>query len=323
MLAPELEKRLQEEYPGLLGALSPITAADIADIFPTAAAWLRELDVGDKGPDIMMEAAMCSLWRRNRIIYHLDEALGVELSAQAQRMELGDKLPGELLTNLPYPCISVEGPPIQLCYRTDQGETVLDYTGRMMITVSKWVAINQTCMTVMLEAVDGKLPVYYMPIVGTVGDCVDALRQSLLNDFPGLPVERVMLDAHIPIYAAQIILYLQAVNADIERKPSAPTKKGRTKSGYRPPKPPREYNIGYHVGQVLRRARRSESSGTGTGTGTPRRPHSRRGHWHNYWVGSERDNTRRLELKWVAPMVIHGDRKDELPTVYKIKRGEK
>lgn len=43
--------------------------------------------------------------------------------------------------------------------------------------------------------------------------------------------------------------------------------------------------------------------GGNTGTGSAKRPHMRRGHWHNYWAGS--GDERHLVLKWTAPTMIH------------------
>lgn len=101
------------------------------------------------------------------------------LCDQAQRLELGDQLPGELLKNLPYPCISVEGPPIRMRY----GETtVLDYTGRMFIAVSdlSGLGIHGNCMTVLMEAPNGSTHMYYLPTIGTVGACAAASRVGVV-----------------------------------------------------------------------------------------------------------------------------------------------
>ena len=45
--------------------------------------------------------------------------------------------------------------------------------------------------------------------------------------------------------------------------------------------------------------------------GTSKRPHLRKAHWHNYWIGSDNEGNRTLELKWMAPMFIHKDDVDE------------
>ena len=65
----------------------------------------------------------------------------------------------------------------------------------------------------------------------------------------------------------------------------------------------------------------SEHSNVGHGSSVGKRPHSRRGHYHHYWVGSKKDGTRRIILKWVAPMFINGDIDDIIPTTYELKGG--
>ena len=41
-------------------------------------------------------------------------------------------------------------------------------------------------------------------------------------------------------------------------------------------------------------------------TGKSKAPHSRRGHWHHYWVGKKDSGERRLILKWIAPTFVNG-----------------
>jgi hypothetical protein len=41
-------------------------------------------------------------------------------------------------------------------------------------------------------------------------------------------------------------------------------------------------------------------------TGKSKAPHSRRGHWHHYWVGKKDSEERRLILKWIAPTFVNG-----------------
>ena len=62
----------------------------------------------------------------------------------------------------------------------------------------------------------------------------------------------------------------------------------------------------------------SETERQYSGPGAPKRPHTRRGHWHHYWVGSDKDNSRKLILKWTAPMFIGGGSDDTIATVNKI-----
>ena len=323
MIAPELEQKLKAKYPGLLAAVRDKIGDDIADGYAAAYEWLMGHGVdNDTSFDLCMEACFCAMWSRNRIVYHIDSALAQEMSEQVKRMDYGDTLPGELLRRLPYPCIAIEGPPIRTAFHTPTGDIDHSYTGRMLVTVSNWATLGvpHDCLTLLVEADGGKLLAYFLPILGTVGASVEALREILTKDSPSITSDGAKFEAFFAMYASQIILYLQAVNADIERKPAPPRAKSKkAKSGSSAPKPPKEYHVGYHVGAALRRA--SAASGGTTGTGSAKRPHSRRGHWHNYWMGSDKDGSRRLELKWVAPTIIHGDKSDDRPTVVRVKKG--
>lgn len=50
-----------------------------------------------------------------------------------------------------------------------------------------------------------------------------------------------------------------------------------------------------------------------TGSHSPKRPHMRRGHWHNFWTGP-RDGDRKLVLHWIPPTFIGA--KEDSPVVY-------
>lgn len=43
-----------------------------------------------------------------------------------------------------------------------------------------------------------------------------------------------------------------------------------------------------------------------TEKGSPKRPHSRKGHWHHFWTGSKNSDNRKLELRWLSPTFING-----------------
>lgn len=54
-----------------------------------------------------------------------------------------------------------------------------------------------------------------------------------------------------------------------------------------------------------------------------RSPHVRRGHYHHYWTGSKTKGTRKLILKWTAPIFIHGNSDHEpLVTINVIRKAK-
>lgn len=117
----------------------------------------------------------------------------------------------------------------------------------------------------------------------------------------------------------QLILYICSQNADItlntnQRQRSGPA--ARTpKDHYREI---RQWDVGMKIAKMIK-----QSNGTISETHIHKkmsdernspRPHTRRGHWHHYWIGSHEDNSRHLILKWIAPMFIGGNQDDIIVT---------
>lgn len=314
MLAEQWEQKLRTKYPGILRSIADCEDSGMEVQLLAACRWSSEAGLPESAAmDLAMSAWFINLWRKNRIIYHVDDALGTELGAYARRMEDSDSLPGYLLRNLPYPCFAVEGPPVSIGWRENEDDpgVSIDYTGRMLVTCQKQcVLTGNDSLLVHAERVGGRMVTFTLPILGTLGESLEAVKAAVSKEFPQTNAALVRFEAIMALYAAQVVLYLQAVNADIERKPASGKKR---KPGT--PKPVKEFHVGFHVGQTLRRAYAYTT--TGTGTGSAKRPHTRRGHWHNYWIGSGED--RHLELRWVSPTMIHPDGLDDLPTVRHVK----
>lgn len=125
----------------------------------------------------------------------------------------------------------------------------------------------------------------------------------------------------------QLILYICAENKDMQENEQQktitrkPSNKDKPKDAFREI---RKWDVGYRIGNVIRKhdnAERSNNSNetTSTSAGTSKRPHSRRGHYHHYWIGSEKDGSRRIILKWIAPMFINGGDDDIIPTLHNVK----
>lgn len=113
------------------------------------------------------------------------------------------------------------------------------------------------------------------------------------------------------MFTLNSLLYLCAANSEV-------TESEVTKRTYKPSKTiknkfseVRQYECGFVYGKSVRLHRQKMTSGEITKTrgqgkaGVPKRPHTRRAHWHHYRVGPGK---KEVILKWVAPMYI---RKDE------------
>lgn len=119
----------------------------------------------------------------------------------------------------------------------------------------------------------------------------------------------------------QLVLYILAANSDIEenveqKKIYKPSSKNQStvKDKY---SEVRKWDVGYRVGKSIRvnteRTKSETEYSHNTGSHSPKRPHMRRGHWHNFWTGP-RDGDRKLVLRWVPPTFI--GLKENTPIVY-------
>ena len=80
----------------------------------------------------------------------------------------------------------------------------------------------------------------------------------------------------------------------------------------------RKWDVGYRIGKIIRNSKsdqQAEPTERNNSKSSMKRPHTRRGHFHHFWVGSKSDGSRKLVLKWVAPMFINMQYDDELPAI--------
>ncbi|MGN0655441.1 MAG: AcrVA2 family anti-CRISPR protein [Ruminiclostridium sp.] len=122
----------------------------------------------------------------------------------------------------------------------------------------------------------------------------------------------------------QLVLYICSENAEIEENP-VQKQITRRPADNRPKDVFREirsWDVGVKFAKNIKKSRQqsaeSETERHSSSPGAPKRPHTRRGHWHHYWVGSDKDNSRKLILKWTAPMFIGGGSNDTIATVNEI-----
>lgn len=256
-----------------------------------------------------------SLWRKNKQIYEIDRELCYLLG---QNDSLSDEVPVEAFENMPYDCFYVKLPKDFLKIsklKNNQGTfsdlkingflvfklgEILDFVNifddmsalNMGFSLEKGLTLNQSCLKT-LQCNEGVLKV--------------------INLF------------------LQIVLYLCADNAEIEEnevqkdiyKPIPKDKKPQDSF-----KEIRKWEVGYRYGSTIRKTKKHSKSQSlpnktdraGIGAGTKKRPHSRKGHWHHFWAGSEKQGNRKLVLHWVAPTVVNAEYNDNVPTIHKVKQ---
>lgn len=120
----------------------------------------------------------------------------------------------------------------------------------------------------------------------------------------------------------QLVLYICAENAEVEENPETKPFTRKPAPGTQPKDVMREvrsWDVGVKFAYNFRKSQSTSnipgSSSPGTGIGAPKRPHARRGHWHHYWTGSTKDGSRKLILKWTAPIFVGGSSDDTITTI--------
>lgn len=325
--ATKEENRISKQYPGLFAKMNESSPASMAaSSIPIG----QYAQINRINSDTMLNDVapiyFNHMWRKHRVIYQFDKTLTSSLLNQAAKMDEAEQLPSGLLKNLPYPCIAIESAPFTVeVPREDKKNFKIGFTGNFYLMYEQkgdtfdWNALNG-----LWELVDGRLVSFYIPVFenGTIKESIEALHKYLKSGVSEVEITRADAESQIApfLFAIQIVLYLQAQNADIQnttvtKKKKKSNKKSTTQSHAKPPK---IVYVGFKVGKILRSYNESTKSKS-TGTGTSKRPHSRRGHWHHFWTGAKnKPEERKLVLKWVAPTMVHGDQPNETTTVVKV-----
>ena len=322
------ENRILAQYPGLFAKMNELSPVSLAASSISIVQYAQSNKIDSAA--LLDESAPIYFnykWRKHRVIYQFDRTLTESLLNQAGRMEETECLPCELLKNLPYPCIAIESAPFTVeVPRKNKKNFKIGFTGNFYLMYEEkgdtfdWDALNG-----LWELIDGRLVSFYIPVFenGTIKDSIDALHKYLKSGVSEVEITREDAESQIApfLFAIQIVLYLQAQNADMQDAtvPKKKKKSNKKSTAQSRTKSPKIVYVGYKVGKILR-SYNEDAKSTSTGTGTPKRPHSRRGHWHHFWTGAkDKPEERKLVLKWVAPTMIHGEQPNETTTVVKIK----
>lgn len=294
---------------------------------------LRRLGMGlNDSIDYGAELLCVARWRKYRAVYKVDNTVSQELFEQAKEMKRDAQLPVELLKNLPYPCIAVQVPSIEHVIRVGEKEELHFFSGNFFITIEqddlfKCSPVADTFFFTIWDSEDAKQPAFFIPLKegAVIQDVIDSLI-DLCNESRKASGETELQNSILstevvfPLYAAQIILYLQSVGSDIV---SVPTPKTRKTTGKKSQKPAKVQRVGYRIGATLRQQKKVyESSNTNTNPASHRRSpiaHIRRGHFQGFWTGPRGSKQRKLVVKWVAPTYIRGQQGADTTTVFDVK----
>ena len=116
-----------------------------------------------------------------------------------------------------------------------------------------------------------------------------------------------------------LVIYLCSTGADLGNvRPSRP-QAVKTKKGLRyfPPNRPRQWDVGFRIGAVIRAYEDREKVDSQGGTHASPRAHIRRAHWHSYWTRVKRGI---LKVYWLPPIPVGVKGiEDLIPTIHPVK----
>lgn len=329
-----LVRRFERAFPGIYKELDFLQKGwrEMPDYdprceLPIAAAytWLVEKMQANDMEAAQLAAGMtcCYLWQKNPVIYAYDPDLADMLYRQADENDDAQIVPWEIFLRLPYPCVYIKAPGMR------------DNVDGFFV----WVEhdVNSGVLELRMQSLDTdmdkSIPFALHLLPGaTLADCLDDTRRVTqfnfreYNDELSVPehIRQALLQdwTQMILRPLQLVLYLCAANSEIETR-QVP-RLVRPTSGNGPARPKKEckasdvaaFDIGVRIGASIRRAAQYNSPArvSEPGTGSPKRPHSRRGHWHHYWTGPH-TGKRELVLKWTPPTFIHADDAGPAPVV--------
>lgn len=269
--------------------------------------------------------ACVAAWNNNKQIYKFNSDLAKMLSSQ----ELDGDLPIDTLKNVPYKCFYIQTDIIKsnhnsdiTCYDGffvyfDRNEYCDDDLELRMLIISKE---RQRQILVPVHLISGKtltesLKTTYKE-VGCDYKPDDMTMKEAVNEF--MPMVNTMV---------QMILYLCAENKDVienkriefNKRDTNTKKKKKNKQYTQKKENVKEWNVGSVVSREFRRSIYiPKDSEHGTGTGSKKSPHMRKAHWHHFWTGT--GDNKRLVVKWISPMYINKNIKDEpSPTINNVR----
>lgn len=290
--------------------------------------------------EIVPRVHALAVWGKNKSIYEFDADIAVEL---INSFDSAADLPVEAFDGMPYDgvYISVRNTPIAFFATKDREFTP---TRDAVPSIKFYIPAQQRSLHLTLRraTLERCMRADYMELMRALDD--PEVTAALLLSYPHLDKEQYMRQTEetykkeyeankiVLEHCLSLLLYLCSQNAEIEYISPAPeeadAKKEKAEATSQPIKKlkSRTAQVGYRIGQAIRyhkqeEARERKKSGsTHTSTRTKVAAHVRRGHYHHFWQGSRKDGTRKLILKWVAPIFVNAGNADNmLPTIHRIK----
>lgn len=289
----------------------------------------------DDAVNFGIELFCVARWRKYRAVYKIDSTIAEEMFEQAKEFKADVSLPADLLKNLPYPCIAVQVPPIEYVLQVDEHVETNHFSGNFFITIVnedfyKDAGITEPFFYTVWDEENAKQPALFFPIKEgavlqnmldvNIKICAEERNNYSAPEGQYEQADILQKEFMFPMYAAQIVLYLQSLNSDIV---NVPAPKPRKKTGKKTQKPAKIQNVGYRIGATLRQQKKVyESSAVRSNAGSHRRSpiaHIRRGHFQGFWTGPRNSKNRKLIVKWIAPTYVCGQSGSDTTTVFPVR----
>lgn len=283
-----------------------------------------------KRAQLLAPIAAAAAWRWTKGIYRFDP----DLARAVASTSLDRELPADALLRLPEWCVYVE-------------LDGLDLEGMPVGTAGAWAYLEHDAndgrrelrFVLLGERVAYPLPPIHLTPGGTLasgiaramdeGIAVGAMRGAIGYVPPDASSEigRAVAGMLAPIVSLVLYLCSDPSERDLEAetdpaaRPANPVPR-KTKRGTRlhAAPEPTVWRTGFRLGERLRAAERAASGADGAGETASVRPHVRRAHWHSFWVGPKADpEARKLELRWLAPILVGADGEPAKATVREVK----
>lgn len=242
--------------------------------------------------------AACYTWRTRKRMYVFDDALARSLAAQAEDAFASGKLPEDLIPQLPMKAFYVQAPEV-LCKGLDgfflwrEGEFRL----RLVFLMADMFSSFSAAVCIAPE----------MSLADCLPDPDAWIYPHILNAARGNSVALDLVMGHIYcpgpcqymihnliLRALQLVQYLSCDNADITLPENL--KAASSSSGTSQGDSGETYTVGKEIGKALREAAQHTP-------GVSPKAHTRKGHWHSYWVGPKTGERKKI-TKWVAPTLV-------------------
>ncbi len=282
---------------------------------------------GQHTDDELLDAAIGAAlapWRLSKEIYTFDKDFSELLFEQAEDI----RIPVEVLYRLPFLCIYLDVKITNAYGITYAGFFVHfehdPYTKEKelrFLFIPPEGSINDIWEFALHLIPNGTIS---EGVMASVQRSLELAREKRIRYF--VDTEFITATTELISRALQLVLYICSENADISVDTERPPRRAEIIiDKYREVRTHRVGNsIGIKIRQFGQKHPQSTKSVGSTQLGTPKAPHARRGHWHHYWTGSEKQTNRKLILKWTAPTYIHADDPDEVGlTINKVAKPSK